>query len=108
MSMRRIAPVVLALAATLPAVSLAQGGGAVLIRAERLIDGLGNVIEPGRILIEGERIVSVGPELTAPAGTRTIDLGDATILPGLIDFAHAPHLRGRGALGGGADHHDSW
>ncbi len=86
MSMRRIAPVVLALAATLPAVSLAQGGGAVLIRAERLIDGLGNVIEPGRILIEGERIVSVGPELTAPAGTRTIDLGDATILPGLIDL----------------------
>ncbi len=86
MSTRRIAVAVLAVAATLPATGLAQGGGAVLIRAERLIDGLGNVIEPGRILIEGERIVAVGPELAVPAGTPTIDLEDATILPGLIDL----------------------
>ena len=86
MSTRRIAVAVLAVAATLPAIGLAQGGGVVLIRAERLIDGLGNVMEPGRILIEGERIQAVGPELAAPAGTPTIDLEDATLLPGLIDL----------------------
>ena len=86
MSTRRIAVAVLAVAATLPATGLAQGGGAVLIRAERLIDGLGNVIEPGRILIDGERIQAVGPELAVPAGTPTIDLENATLLPGLIDL----------------------
>ncbi len=86
MSMRCVALAVAALAATLPGAGVAQDGGAVLVRAERLIDGLGNVTEPGRILIDGEQIIAVGPDLEAPAGTRAIDLGDATILPGLIDL----------------------
>jgi imidazolonepropionase-like amidohydrolase len=41
------------------------------------------------ILIEGDRIKEVGPAPTvtahAPAGARIIDLGGATVLPGLID-----------------------
>lgn len=37
------------------------------------------------ILIEGDRIVSVGSELEIPAGTRVIDLSSSTVLPGLID-----------------------
>jgi imidazolonepropionase-like amidohydrolase len=37
------------------------------------------------VLIEGERIVQAGSGLAIPAGMRTIDLGNATILPGLID-----------------------
>ena len=90
MSKKRIAAVAIAiavaLAATMPSSGFAQGEGAVLLRAARLIDGLGNVIEPGRILIDGERIAAVGAEFAVPAGARTIDLGDATILPGLIDL----------------------
>ncbi len=58
----------------------------VLVRAARLIDGAGAVIEPGQVLVRDERIAAVGPTLDAPAGATVIDLGDATILPGLIDL----------------------
>jgi imidazolonepropionase-like amidohydrolase len=37
------------------------------------------------VLIEGDRISAVGPNLPIPAGTEVVDLGDATLLPGLID-----------------------
>jgi len=42
------------------------------------------------VLVEGERIVEVGSTVTHPTGSETIDLGDTTLLPGLID-AHV-HL----------------
>jgi imidazolonepropionase-like amidohydrolase/Tol biopolymer transport system component len=50
----------------------------------------GGVIESGTILIENDRIVSVGPSaaVTVPAGTPTIDASGKTVIPGLID-AHA-------------------
>jgi len=56
------------------------------IRAARLIDGSG--AEPIRnpvVLIEGERITAAGTNLAIPDGSRVIDLGGATLLPGLID-----------------------
>src|SRR5262249_52188823 len=58
----------------------------IAIRAGRLIDGksetpLANAV----ILIEGERIVSVVPGSTAPAGSEVIDLSKATVLPGFVD-----------------------
>ena len=37
------------------------------------------------MLIEGDRIAAVGPNLTAPAGARTIDLPGATLMPGMIE-----------------------
>lgn len=66
-----------------------------LIHAARLIDvKTGQVANDQAILIEGERIQEVGPAALvsshAPAGTRRIELGDATLLPGLVDV-HA-HL----------------
>ena len=50
-------------------------------------DSLGNgrVIKPGEVLIQGERIVEVGPSVKHPAGAEVIDLGNRTLLPGLID-----------------------
>jgi len=45
---------------------------------------------PGEILVDGERIAAVGTSVTHPAGAEVIDLGDTTLLPGLID-AHV-HL----------------
>jgi imidazolonepropionase-like amidohydrolase len=50
----------------------------------------GKVVTPGEVLVEGERITAAGPSVNRPAGAEVIDLGDTTLMPGLID-AHT-HL----------------
>nr|WP_281404353.1 amidohydrolase family protein [Pyxidicoccus fallax] len=45
----------------------------------------GRYVSQPVILIEGERIVKAGPGLAIPEGTEVVDLGEATVLPGLID-----------------------
>jgi imidazolonepropionase-like amidohydrolase len=50
----------------------------------------GKIIKPAEVLVEGERIVEVGASVRHPAGAEIVDLGDRTLLPGLID-AHV-HL----------------
>ena len=56
-------------------------------RADRLLDGTGGpVLSPGMVVVEGDRIIAVGSDLGVPAGARVVDLGDATLLPGLIDL----------------------
>ncbi len=58
----------------------------VAIKAARLIDGRGGPpITVAVVLVEGERFRSVGSKLAVPPGVRVIDLGPATLLPGLID-----------------------
>jgi imidazolonepropionase-like amidohydrolase len=61
----------------------------VLIKAARLIDGRSDKARQGQaVLVVGERIQEVGPadELARKAGqAQVIDLGDATLLPGMID-----------------------
>lgn len=74
-----------------------------VIRAARLIDGTGAApIENGVVVVTGDRIVAAGAHgrVQAPAGARVIDLGDATLMPGLID-AHT-HIIGRGLSDPGA------
>lgn len=55
----------------------------------------GGVIENGTILIAGNRIAAVGPSASTPVpeGVETVDLGGATIIPGLID-GHAHGSQG--------------
>jgi len=49
-----------------------------------MFDGKGDrAVSPGLVVVENGKIAQVGG--TAPAGAETIDLGDATLLPGLID-----------------------
>ena len=56
-----------------------------VIRAARMITAASDAIAtPGLVTIRGDRIAAVGGAL--PAGARVIDLGDATILPGLVDL----------------------
>src|SRR5207244_9754991 len=43
------------------------------------------VLSPGEVLVEGERIMEVGTAVKHPVGAQVIDLGDRTLLPGLID-----------------------
>ena len=72
------------------------GSGVVVLRAARLIDGTGAPpISNAVVVVTDEKITAVGTSGTVktPEGAKVIDLGDATLLPGLID-AHT-HLIGR-------------
>jgi len=63
----------------------------IVLHAARVLDvETGRVISPGEVLVEGDRIREVGATVRRPAVAETIDLGDRTLLPGLID-AHV-HL----------------
>jgi len=67
----------------------------VLVRAGHLLDvKTGKILDNQAILIEGDKVVSVGPAPgnQATSGAITINLPNATVLPGLID-AHT-HLTG--------------
>jgi imidazolonepropionase-like amidohydrolase len=64
---------------------------AIVLHAARLLNvESGRITTPGEILIQGDVIKEVGAKVTRPAGSEIIDLGDTTLLPGLID-AHV-HL----------------
>ncbi len=63
----------------------------IVLHAARLLEvDTGNILRPGELLVEGERIKAVGVSVDHPQDAKVIDLGDATLLPGLID-AHV-HL----------------
>ncbi|MGN6124497.1 MAG: amidohydrolase family protein [Sphingomonas oligoaromativorans] len=82
------------------AFGLANGAQAadVAIHAGRLIDGTGTAPKSKvTILIHDDRIVSVTPGFTQPAGANVIDLSNATVLPGLIDC----HVHITGQFDGG-------
>jgi imidazolonepropionase-like amidohydrolase len=58
----------------------------ILIKAGRLVDvKAGRVLANQNILVQGDRIAQVGPDIAAPEGARVVDLSNATVLPGLID-----------------------
>jgi imidazolonepropionase-like amidohydrolase len=58
----------------------------IVLHAARLLEvDSGRIIAPAEILIEGERIAAVGSSVPHATGAKIIDLGDATLLPGLID-----------------------
>jgi imidazolonepropionase-like amidohydrolase len=58
----------------------------VVLHAARLLDvESGKLLTPGEVLVQGERIVEAGASVSHPAGAKTIDLGDSTLMPGLID-----------------------
>src|SRR5579872_6401074 len=75
----------------LAAAQTANESHAIVLHASRLLDvRSGKLVKPGEILIQGDRIVEVGSSVKHPAGAEIIDLGDRTLMPGLID-AHV-HL----------------
>src|SRR5277367_2634725 len=58
----------------------------IVLHAARLLDiETGKIIAPGEVLVQDERIVEVGSSVKHPQGAEVIDLGDTTLLPGLID-----------------------
>ena len=63
----------------------------IVLKAARLFDGKADATtSPGLVVVKGAKIVSVGTSASVPADAEVLDLGDATLLPGLMD-AHT-HL----------------
>ncbi|UNK47988.1 amidohydrolase family protein [Lysobacter sp. S4-A87] len=82
-----------------PAGTAAPAAQPVVLRAAHLFDGRsGRMTSPGLVVVQGDRIVGIGPSAPLPANARVIDLGEATLLPGFID-AHT-HIA--------SDHDDNW
>jgi imidazolonepropionase-like amidohydrolase len=82
--MRRL---ILALAAMLLAAQAsAQQPSEMLLRPARVFDGLDPRMHEGwQVLVRGDRIEEVGPNLTAPADAKVIDLPGMTLMPGMIE-----------------------
>ncbi len=80
----------------------AQAPKLTVIKAGRLIDTVNGVgLQNQVIVIEGDLIKAVGPNLAIPAGAEVIDLSNSTVLPGLTD-SHV-HISGQA---GSADYYD--
>jgi imidazolonepropionase-like amidohydrolase len=90
--LRLVLPLLLLLLLSLRGLSPAQTPSkptspqAIVLHAAGLLDvKSGRVVKPGEVLVQGERIVEVGSSVKRPAGAEVIDLGDRTLMPGLID-----------------------
>src|SRR6476646_2791119 len=58
----------------------------IVLHAARMLDiKAGRIVSPAEILVEGDRIAEVGSTVKHPADAEVIDLGDRTLMPGLID-----------------------
>ena len=82
-----MAALMLGLVAAVPAAEPAS----LLLKPAGVFDGVDGKVHPGwQVLVTGNRIVAVGPDLPAPTGTMPIDLPGTTLMPGMIE-AHG-HL----------------
>lgn len=93
MLIKRLTAFALLLSLTLAHVALAQDAGrsattrrVVVVRAARMLDvRTGAFVNNPVIIIEDDKVVAVGANLSTPAGAQILDLGNLTLLPGLID-----------------------
>jgi len=90
--LQRIAILTVAILGLGPTPSPAQARGSaqasppIVLHAARLFEvDPGRIISPGELLIEGGRIRAAGTSVEHPAGAKVLDLGDRTLMPGLID-----------------------
>src|SRR3954454_15345582 len=85
-AMHRLFLFLFALAVAAPAV-----GEPILLKPARVFDGVNRQPHQGwSVLVDGDRIAAVGPNLAAPTGARIIDLPGETLMPGMTE-AHS-HL----------------
>ncbi len=85
--MRLIALMMAALLGSAGAAAMAEGpGGAMLIKPDAVFDPVDGKRHPGwQVLVRGETIVAVGPDLAAPAGAEVLALPGDTLMPGMIE-----------------------
>ncbi|HET7502319.1 MAG TPA: amidohydrolase family protein [Kofleriaceae bacterium] len=81
--MRTLPALTLLCLASAPAVAAPK---TTIVKAAHLFDGKSDqVVSPGVVVIQDGKIVAAGTKATEPAGAEVIDLGNATLLPGLMD-----------------------
>src|SRR3569833_3587845 len=83
-------------AAAALALAVSTAGAAeppIVLKAAHLFESeSGKLVDHGVVVVVGKKIQAVGPDAKIPEGAQTLDLGDATLVPGFID-AHV-HLSG--------------
>ncbi len=85
----RLVPAILAF--TIGAIPIRAADNVIALKAGRMFDGKSKSFVPnGVVIVQGDKIVDVGSNLTVPGDAQVIDLGDATLAPGFMD-AHT-HL----------------
>ena len=58
----------------------------IVIRAARMLDARGGrVINDALVVVEGDRVAAAGAAVPIPAGAKVVDLGDVTLMAGLVD-----------------------
>ena len=81
-----IAGVLLALASAPLTAQQQAPAPPVALRAARMLDvKAGRIVQNAVVLTQGSNITAAGANVAVPAGARVLDLGDVTLLPGLID-----------------------
>jgi imidazolonepropionase-like amidohydrolase len=90
---KKISLVAAAVALTLAVSAAGAAETPIVLKAAHLFDSVsGKLVDHGVVVVVGKKIQAVGADAQIPAGAETIDLGDATLVPGFID-AHV-HLSG--------------
>jgi imidazolonepropionase-like amidohydrolase len=81
MTMRRLLLILAGLAAAAPAAAATY-----LLRPAQVFDGVNPQPHPGwSVLVEGDRIAAVGPNIAVPAGAQIVGLPGTTLMPGMIE-----------------------
>jgi len=79
--MRRLILFIATFLLALPAVA-----APILLHPAAVFDGVNPIPHPGwAVLVDGDKIAAVGPNLAAPAGAKVIELPGATLMPGMIE-----------------------
>jgi imidazolonepropionase-like amidohydrolase len=76
----------IAMAATIASLATPAAADSYLLKPARVFDGVNPQPHAGwEVLVEGDKIAAAGPNLTAAAGAKVIDLPGETLTPGLIE-----------------------
>jgi imidazolonepropionase-like amidohydrolase len=77
---------VLAMAAAISAVAAPAAVEPILLKPAQVFDGVNPAPHAGwSVLVDGDRIAAIGPNVAAPAGAKVIDLPGETLIPGMIE-----------------------
>jgi imidazolonepropionase-like amidohydrolase len=77
---------IIAMAAAVASLAASASAEPILLRPAQVFDGMDPHPHPGwAVLVDGDKIAAVGPNLAAPPGTKIIDLSGETLIPGMIE-----------------------